>query len=90
MKLNAIQTHEVICGWIATAKTEQQLAVCQMFIVDTFSKRFPIDINTLHKQMVDNMLNKIDQRQAFIGCNPEGAHQRFPVSDEHPNNEHGH
>ncbi len=35
MKLNAIETHETICAWIASANKEVQLNVLTIFITET-------------------------------------------------------
>ena len=82
MKLNAVQTHEEICKWIASSKTEQQLDVLSLFVADTFSKRFPENENTLHAQMINNMLVKIEEKKSIVHV-PESVGQRFPASDEH-------
>ena len=82
MKLNAVQTHEEICKWIASSKTEQQLDVLSLFVADTFSKRFPEQENTLHAQMINNMLVKIEEKKSIVHV-PESVGQRFPASDEH-------
>ncbi len=60
-QLNAVQVHEAICSWIQSSKTEAQLMVLQLFVTDTFSKRFPAETNPLHKQMIQNMLSKIER-----------------------------
>jgi len=83
MKLNAVQTHEEICKWIASSKTEQQLDVLSIFVTDTFSKRFPeLHDNVLHGQLINNMLSKIEEKRPSVHI-IEFVHQRFPATDEH-------
>ncbi len=82
MALNAIQTHEEICKWIASSKTEQQLDVLTLFVADTFSKRFPESENVLHAQMITNMLAKIEEKKNGLHVS-ESVGQRFPADDEH-------
>ena len=67
MKLNAIETHETICGWIASANKEVQLNVLTIFITETFAGRFTRESNVLHGQCIDNMLAKIEARRYAIG-----------------------
>lgn len=82
MKLNAIQTHEEICKWIASSKTDQQLDVLSLFITDTFSKRFPeLHDNVLHGQLINNMMSKIEEKRQSVHVN-EVVKQRFPTCDE--------
>ena len=82
MPLNAVQTHEEICKWIASSKTEQQLDVLTLFVTDTFSKRFPEHENVLHAQMINNMLTKIEEKKSIVHVS-EFVGQRFPADDEH-------
>lgn len=65
--LNAIQTYKTINSWIYSADKEVQLDVLTLFITDTFSKRFPIEVNSLHKQMVEDMLMSIETQRDVIG-----------------------
>ena len=65
--INAIQTFKTITSWIASADKEVQLDVLTLFITDTFSKRFPIEVNKLHQQMVEDMLQSIEVQRDRIG-----------------------
>lgn len=82
MKLNAVQTHEEICKWIASTKTEQQLLILSSFVDDTFSKKYPSNENDLHAQMRTNMINKIQTKWNEVSI-PQEVRQRFPATDEH-------
>ncbi len=75
MKLNAVQTHEEICKWIASTRKQIQLDVLTLFVTDTFAKRFPESSdNVLHGQLINNMLTKIDEQREKL---------KFPATDEH-------
>lgn len=65
--INAIQTFKTITSWITSADKEVQLDVLTLFITDTFSKRFPIEVNKLHQQMVEDMLQSIEFQRDRIG-----------------------
>jgi len=65
--INAIKTYKVITGWIHTSDKEIPLDVLTVFITDTFSRRFPVEDNQLHRQMVSDMLENIEGRRAEIG-----------------------
>lgn len=65
--INAIQTFKTITSWITSADKEIQLDVLTLFITDTFSKRFPIEVNKLHQQMVEDMLQSIEVQRDRIG-----------------------
>lgn len=65
--INAIQTFKTITSWITSADKEVQLDVLTLFITDTFSKRFPIEVNKLHQQMVEDMLQSIEVQRDRIG-----------------------
>jgi len=67
MKLNAIETHETICAWIASANKEVQLNVLTVFITDNYAQRFTRESNVLHGQFIENMLAKIEAKRAAIG-----------------------
>lgn len=77
MALNAIETHEEICKWIESSINEKQLDVLTLFVTDTFSKRFPPEVNKLHTQFIEHMLHKIEAKRIR-----EKVGQRFPVTDE--------
>ncbi len=72
MALNAIETHEEICKWIESSINEKQLDVLTLFVTDTFSKRFHPEVNTLHRQCIDNMLRKIEAKRVpeYVGKVP--------------------
>ena len=65
--LNAIQTFKTINSWIHSADKEVQLDVLTLFITDTFTKRFPTEVNKLHLQMVEDMLQSIEAQRDKIG-----------------------
>ena len=72
--LNAVQTYKTISSWIYSADKEVQLDVLTLFITDTFTKRFPVEANKLHKQLVDDMLEEIERRRQTIGiCENTGT-----------------
>ena len=73
-QLNAVEAHEAICTWIASSKTEAQLMTLQLFVTDTFSKRFPAETNPLHKQMISNMLGKIERAMFECTLDLENVH----------------
>lgn len=61
-RLSAIETYEVLSGWIASAKTQDHLDCVTNYINEVFSRHYPLDENPIHGQCIESLYAKIEAK----------------------------
>lgn len=76
-KLGPVATYEVLSSWIVSAKTQDHLVCVENYISGVFLRDFPIDVNPLHGELVQNLVQKIASKD----LNPETPDPFKPEGD---------
>lgn len=61
-KLSAVATFEVLCLWIASARTKDHLKCIENYIESVFLRDYPTDANPLHGELLDSLTYKMVSR----------------------------